>query len=29
MELAQKLGADLFADDAVSGVKVIKKAFGK
>lgn len=28
MELAQKLGADLFADDAVSGVKVIKKAFG-
>ncbi len=29
MELAQKLGADLFADDAVSGVKIIKKAFGK
>jgi len=28
MELAKKLGADLFADDAVSGVKVIKKAFG-
>ena len=29
MELAKKLGADLFADDAVSGVKIIKKAFGK
>jgi len=29
MELAQKLGADLFADDAVQGVKVIKEAFGK
>lgn len=29
MELAKKLGADLFADDAVSGVKVIKEAFGK
>ena len=29
MELAKKLGADLFADDAVSGVKIIKQAFGK
>ena len=29
MELAKKLGADLYADDAVSGVKVIKEAFGK
>ncbi len=29
MELAKKLGADLFADDAVSGVKIIKEAFGK
>ena len=29
MELAKKLGADLYADDAVSGVKVIKQAFGK
>jgi len=28
MELAKKLGADLYADDAVSGVRVIKKAFG-
>ncbi len=28
MELAKKLGADLFADDAVEGVKVIKKAAG-
>ena len=29
MELARKLGADLFSDDAVSGVKVIKEAAGK
>ena len=29
LELAQKLGADLFADDAVQGVKIIKEAFGK
>jgi len=29
MELAKKLGADLYADDAVSGVRVIKDAFGK
>jgi methanogenic corrinoid protein MtbC1 len=29
MELALKLGADLFSDDAVSGVKVIKEAIGK
>ncbi|MBK5102557.1 MAG: cobalamin-dependent protein, partial [Desulfobacteraceae bacterium] len=29
MELAKKLGADLFADDAVSGVKIIKEAFEK
>ena len=29
MELARKLGADLFSDDAVSGVKVIKEAIGK
>ena len=29
MELAKKLGADLYADDAVSGVKVIKEAAGK
>ncbi len=29
MELAKKLGADLFADDAVQGVKIIKEAFGK
>jgi len=29
MELALKLGADLFSDDAVSGVKVIKEAAGK
>ena len=29
LELAKKLGADLFADDAVSGVKIIKEAFGK
>ena len=28
MELAKKLGADLYADDAVSGVRVIKEAFG-
>jgi methanogenic corrinoid protein MtbC1 len=28
MELAQKLGADLFADDAVSGVKIIKNTVG-
>ena len=28
MELAKKLGADLFADDAVAGVRVIKEAFG-
>jgi methylmalonyl-CoA mutase cobalamin-binding domain/chain len=29
MELAKKLGSDLYADDAVSGVKIIKEAFGK
>ena len=31
MELARKLGGEdvLFADDAVSGVKIIKEAFGK
>ena len=29
MELAKKLGADLYADDAVQGVKVIKEAAGK
>ena len=29
MELAKKLGADLIADDAVSGIKIIKEAFGK
>lgn len=29
MELARKLGADLFADDAVSGVRIIKEAVGK
>ena len=29
IEDAKKLGADLFADDAVQGVKIIKEAFGK